>query len=410
MSSHKRLLPLVSHLSFLILIFTTPHTITCTIVNTHNMSDKMNESGSDAAEVSQTIEKIRVELRAFETLRSTVMDATDNEFLERYCSNSIDDIGDKLTDLENAATSAGIQLGDEPTESTAYLQQLDDQMRAKSEVELADTIKLDDERVRQVFNELSNASMPEAVQELFDQIVASLAEPVPEDIAKNAKAKDDEPEFRSTTPEFLDAADILRLVGTESKGTLYSTNRMQARWAKDFLGDAYSKRGGELADAAREGKPVGTNLEGGQSYRVEWFLCLCCYPCVQADFCFVAERIITSLKDINANWERVAQELPDTTGSLTAEKLYSTYETVSCFRLGEQIASNHGMVAGLIANLGSHRILEAPHANQTRLASGRSGRCHRAGFPGHPRQPPHSSQGQSPSPPSRSKALITLTE
>jgi hypothetical protein len=270
-------------------------------------------------------------------------------------------------------------------------------------VELADTIKLDDERLRQVFNQLSTVPMPEAIQDLIDQMVASLAEPMPEDVAKNAKAKDDEPEFRSTTPESLDAADILRSVGTESKGTLYSTNRMQARWAKDFLGDAYSKRGGELADAAREGKPVGTNLEGGQSYRGKWFLCLCCYPCVQADFCWVAKRIITSLKDINANWERVAQELPDTTGSLTAEKLYSAYETVSCFRLGEQIASNHGIVAGLIANLGSHRILEAPHANQTRLASGRSGRCHRAGFLGHPRQPPHSSQGQSPSPPSRSK-------
>jgi hypothetical protein len=176
------------------------------------------------------------------------------------------------------------------------------------------------------------------------------------------------------------------------------------------LGDAYSKRGGELADAAREGKPVGTNLEGGQSYRVEWFLCLCCYPCVQADFCFVAKRIIASLKDINANWERVAQELPDTTGSHTAEKLYSAYETVSCFRLGEQIASNHGIVAGLIANPGSHRILEAPHANQTRLASRRSGQCHRAGLSGYPRESPHSSQGQSHSPTSRSKAPITLTE
>jgi len=173
--------------------------------------------------------------------------------------------------------------------------------------------------------------MPEAVQDLINQIVASLAEPVPEDIAKNAKSKDDEPEFRSTTPEFLDAADVLRLVGTESKGTLYSTNRMQARWAKDFLGGAYENKAKELEAAAREGEPIGTNLEGGQSYKVEYysFSCLCCYPCVQADFCFVAKRIIASLKDINANWERVAKELPDTTGSLTAEKLYSAYETVS---------------------------------------------------------------------------------
>jgi len=104
------------------------------------MSDKTNESGSDATEVSKTIGKIRIELRAFETLRSTVMDATNNEDLEQYCSNSIDDIGGMLTDLENAATSAGIQLGDEPTESTSYLQQLEDQMRTKSEVELVDTI------------------------------------------------------------------------------------------------------------------------------------------------------------------------------------------------------------------------------------------------------------------------------
>jgi len=229
----------------------------------------MNGSGSDATEVSKTIESIRAELGAFETLRSIVMDVTENKSLEQHCSNSIYDIGGQLTDLENAATSAGIQLGDEPTESASYLDQLESQMRAKSEVELVDTIKLDDERLRQAFSQLSTVPMPEAVQEHINQIVAYLAEPMPEDVAESAKAKDDKPESRSPTPEFVDAADILRLVGFESRGTLYSTNRMQARWAKDFLGDAYSKRGGELAADVKEGKPIGTNLEGGQSYKVK---------------------------------------------------------------------------------------------------------------------------------------------
>jgi hypothetical protein len=99
---------------------------------------------------------------------------------------------------------------------------------------------------------------------------------MPEEIAKNAKAKDDEPEFRSTTPEFVDAADILKSIGAESKGTLYSTNRMQARWANDFLNDAYLNEARELEAAARAGKSVGTNLEGGQSYQVSHFLGLYC--------------------------------------------------------------------------------------------------------------------------------------
>ena len=46
------------------------------------MSDSKNEPGSEATQVSKTIQRIRVELRAFEVLRSTVMEVTDNESLE----------------------------------------------------------------------------------------------------------------------------------------------------------------------------------------------------------------------------------------------------------------------------------------------------------------------------------------
>ena len=157
-------------------------------------------------------------------------------------------------------------------------------MRSKSEVELADSVRLDNERLQQVFDQLSTTSMPKAIQEHIDRLVADLAEPMPEDIAKDARAKDEDPELGPGTPEVVDAAEILSSIGAESKGTLYSTNRMQERWAKDFLDDAYLKRANELVAALEAGEivPVGKNMAGGQSYKVcpvtTKFRCLCCRP------------------------------------------------------------------------------------------------------------------------------------
>jgi hypothetical protein len=148
---------------FLILIFVIYSAITCTFVNKHNMSDRMNESGSEATEVSKMIERIRVELLKFETLRSLTHGATDKEALEKYCGYAIEDVGDQAEELENAATSSGIHLGDEPTESIPDLLKLEEQIRSKSEVELADAIKLDNARLLQILNQPSTASVPDAV-------------------------------------------------------------------------------------------------------------------------------------------------------------------------------------------------------------------------------------------------------
>jgi len=177
---------------------------------------------------------------------------------------------------------------------------------------------------------------------------------MPEDVAKCAKAKDDDPETRSSTPEFVDAADILKLVGTESEGVLYSTNRMQARFAEDFLGDAYNKRAGELVDAMKDGRPFGTNLAGGQSYG----------------------RIVASMKHIEGSWERVAQAPPDTTGSLTAEKLYSAYDTaltqywklLTKIKLGLNLEGVVGVIGPVFWILLQHHLTVAKTAGDKIIA------------------------------------------
>ena len=260
-----------------------------------------------------------------------VYERTENEALKKYWHDTIGNVEKQAESLKNLPESAEIDFSKLPDEEDFYhieglvyftlKQMIDLQSESKTVDEFANNNKI----IQRELDRLSIALMPASAQAVIDHIITTLATPLPEDIAKTAKALNDRVMKFGPSPRFVDATEYLQRIEDESEWAQFSTGRMEARWANDFVNGAYEKRAAEMYEAKKAGKPEGYNTEGGRSYAVSTAALATSRfrRYIGADL-FV-KRIVQSLKIITWNWEAVTAMLPDTSELL---KLRAAYYSV----------------------------------------------------------------------------------
>lgn len=315
---------------------------TFTFVNKHKMSDSESDysEGSEvsrdpqaigAREVKRYIGEVLSEVLGCIRYGKAVYERTENEALKKYWHDTIGNVEKQAESLKNLPESAEIDFSKLPLEEDYYhieglvyftLKQMVDE---QSELKTVDEFAHNNKNIQRELDRLSIALMPASAQAVIDQIITTLATPLPEDIAKTAKTLDDrvmkfDPSLRS-----VDATEYLRRIVDESEWAQFSTGRMEAWRANDFVNGAYEKRAAEMYEAKKAGKPEGYNTEGDRSYAVSTAALATSRfrRYIGADF-FV-KRIVQSLKIVTWNWETVTAMLPDTSELL---KLRAAYYSV----------------------------------------------------------------------------------
>jgi hypothetical protein len=285
----------------------------------------------EARKVKRYIGKVLSEVLGCIRYGKAVYERTENEALKKYWHDTIGNVEKQAESLKNLPESAEIDFSKLPLEEDYYHLEglvyftLNQMIDLQSELKTVDKFAHNNKNVQRGLDRLSIALMPASAQAVIDQIITTLATPLPEDIAKTAKALDERVVKFDPSPRSVDATEYLQRIEDESEWAQFSTDRMEARWANEFVNGAYEKRAAEMYEAKKSGKPEGYNTEGGGSYAVSTAALATSRfrRYIGADL-FV-KRIVQSLKIITWNWETVTAMLPDTSELL---KLRAAYHSV----------------------------------------------------------------------------------